>query len=125
MSLKSKDCLEYLEKELKKELIGPSNGLFNRVQYKKDKKVDGKDKNYATYDVASLSYFPNDPNLNKQEILVNSPKFSLSPSFSASSTNFLVKFTRSFGSIRNPDFSFTIMSLTPPTLVEITGRPLA
>ena len=23
MSLKSKDCLEYLEKELKKELIGP------------------------------------------------------------------------------------------------------
>ena len=41
MSLKSKDCLEYLEKELKKELIGPSDGLFNRVQYKK---VDGKDK---------------------------------------------------------------------------------
>ena len=72
MSLKSKDCLEYLEKELKKELIGPSDGLFNRVQYKK---VDGKDKNYEANDVASLSFFPNEPNLNKQEILVNSPKY--------------------------------------------------
>ena len=72
MSLKSKDCLEYLEKELKKELIGPSDGLFNRVQYKK---VDGKDKNYEANDVASLSFFPNEANLNKQEILVNSPKY--------------------------------------------------
>ena len=53
MSLKSKDCLD-IEKELKKELIGPSDGLFNRVQYKK---VDGKDKNYEANDVASYLFF--------------------------------------------------------------------
>ena len=51
MSLKSKDCLEYIEKELKKELIGPSDGLFNRVQYKK---VDGKDKTVSRINILDL-----------------------------------------------------------------------
>ncbi|MDC3162639.1 hypothetical protein OA670_03415, partial [Candidatus Pelagibacter sp.] len=71
MSLKSKDCLEYLEKELKKELIGPSDGLFNRIQYKK---VDGKDKNYEANAVASLSFFPNEPSAMGISICIEAPE---------------------------------------------------
>ena len=34
----SKDCSDFLFEELKKELIGPSTGLFNRAKYKKKSK---------------------------------------------------------------------------------------
>ena len=70
--LKSKDCSDFLFEELKKELIGPSDGLFNRPKYKKK---DTEGKGYEIIDTASLSFYPNDPSLHKQEILVDPPKY--------------------------------------------------
>ena len=41
-NLKSIDCTDFLYSELKKELIGPSDGLFNRQKYKKIKEKKGE-----------------------------------------------------------------------------------
>ena len=68
--LKSKDCLNFLIDELKKELIGPSDGLFNRPTYKKE-----DDGNYKEVGTPSLSVNFDNPNLHRQEVLVNSPKY--------------------------------------------------
>ena len=67
--LTSKDCSDFLSDEMKKELIGPSDGLFNRSQWKKKK--DGVEE----VGTPSLSFFPSDPNFHKQEVLINSPKY--------------------------------------------------
>ncbi len=67
----SKDCSDFLFEELKKELIGPSEGLYNRSKYKKNEQSE----KYEEFGVASLSFNPDNPSLHKQEVLVNSPKY--------------------------------------------------
>ena len=67
--LTAKDCSDFLYREMRKELIGPSDGLFNRPQWKKKKDE------VEEVGTPSLSFFPSDPNLHKQEVLTNSPKY--------------------------------------------------
>ena len=57
-NLKSMDCQNFLIDELKKELIGPSDGLFNRPLYKKT-----DDDNYKEVGTPSLSVNFDNPNL--------------------------------------------------------------
>ncbi len=65
----AKDCSNFLYDEMRKELIGPSDGLFNRPQWKKKKDE------LEIINTPSLSFSPFDPNLHKQEVLTNSPKY--------------------------------------------------
>ena len=58
----AKDCSNFLYDEMRKELIGPSDGLFNRSVYKK------KEDELEIINTPSLSFSPFDPNLHKQEV---------------------------------------------------------